>query len=198
MSILTDPLPEHVLIHEKAYQINTDFRVSIRFEVMMNESDLSSTEKAVRALQLYYPAVPEDLGMAVEKIIWFYRCGKEEKQQSGKGKTRLESDYSFAYDDEYIYAAFMAQYGIDLTQTDMHWWRFRALFRSFMDCRFEKIREYRSIKITSKMSKEQRDFYSKMKELYKLPLRKEDQDYHDKMIDALMNGGDVNALLRGR
>lgn len=67
--------------------------------------------------------------------------------------------------------AFKEQYGIDLNDANLHWWKFRALFMSLRaDCMFTKILGYRTMPITSKMSTADRNFYQRMKKLYALPL----------------------------
>ena len=111
-----------------------------------------------------------------------------------KGKTRV---YSFEYDDDYIYAAFMTQYGIDLQDIEyLHWWKFRAMFHSLTNQNeFVKIMEYRSIEIKSDMSKEQQSFYRKMKRLHALPVAKSEDEKMNAIEKALLNGGDLTGLL---
>lgn len=78
----------------------------------------------------------------------------------------------------------------------MHWWKFRALFNSLpKDCEFMRAMEYRSIDITDNMSKEQKDFYRKMKRLYALPLPQGEDNRRAAIENALLNGGDVAGVL---
>ena len=65
------------------------------------------------------------------------------------------------------------------------------------NCEFVKIMGYRGMKIPSKMPKEQKAFYRKMKQIYALPLPKDEQQKNDAITAALMNGGDVSGLLLG-
>lgn len=210
MNILLDLLPETVLIGDAEYPINTDFRISILFELLMQDDSLSDTEKTKEALRLYYPKIPHDKKEAVEKIIWFYSCGKEEKtrrKKSDEEKPDEEEEeydepeermvYSFEHDDRYIYAAFMSDYGIDLQDIEwLHWWKFRALFTALNDnCEFKKIIGYRTVKITGKMSKEDRAFYQKMKRIYALPISDDEQEKYDAITKALMGDGDLTGLL---
>ena len=58
-----------------------------------------------------------------------------------------------------------------------------------------RIMEYRSIDIKDKMSKEQKDFYKKMKRLYALPLSKAEDDRQNAIENALLNGGDLSGVL---
>lgn len=199
MNILIDVLPESVTVDGEEYEIRTDFRTSMLFELLMQDNEVKPQDKTKKALKLYYPVIPANINEAVEAILWFYRCGKEDnpqrqKMNAKKGKTRV---YSFEYDDDYIYAAFMTQYGIDLQDIEyLHWWKFRAMFHSLTNQNeFVKIMEYRSIEIKSDMSKEQQSFYRKMKRLHALPVTKSEDEKMSAIEKALLNGGDLTGLL---
>ena len=111
-----------------------------------------------------------------------------------KSKTRV---YSFEYDDDYIYAAFMTQYGIDLQDIEyMHWWKFRAMFNSLTNQNeFVKIMEYRSIDLKDDMPKEQKSFYRKMKRIHALPSMDDEDERTNAIAEALMGDGDLSGLL---
>lgn len=201
MNILIDDIdyPNQAEVNGDRYEIRTNFRHSMLFELMMQDSSLSSTEKVRKGLALYYPVIPDDLSAAVDTALWFYRCGKEEttvqkRMAARRGKNPI---YSFEHDAGLIYAAFLLAYNIDLQDIQyMHWWRFRFLFNSLpKDCEFVRAMEYRSIDITDKMPKEQKDFYKKMKRLYALPLSKVEDDRQTAIENALVNGGDLTGIL---
>lgn len=197
-NILLDILPETVDIDGIEYRINSDFRISILFELLMQDDELGKRQKLVQGLQLYYPEIPHNVTMAVDKMIWFYRCGKETESGShGSGSGRAKQIYSFEHDDDYIYAAFLEQYGIDLQDIEeLHWWKFRALFRGLSeDTEFVKIMGYRSVKTTSNMSKEQREFYKKMQSIHALPITDAERKADELLTEALLNGGDITGLV---
>ncbi|MDZ4992643.1 hypothetical protein GNF80_06590 [Clostridium perfringens] len=205
MNLLIDIVPTHVEIDNKKYKINTDFRTSILFELLNQDNSLEQKEKLIKALELYYPVIPENTEEAIEKILWFYKCGKEfqygeegRKAENSEGSKR-ELEYSFEYDDEYIYAAFLSQYNIDLQEIDyLHWWKFRAMFKSLKeDNLIVKMMGYRSVNLSEITDKEQRKQIKKMKELYKLPERvdKESEEYRLSIEEALLNGGDISNLV---
>lgn len=197
-NILLDILPETVDIDGIEYRINSDFRISILFELLMQDDELGKRQKLVQGLQLYYPEIPHNVTMAVDKMIWFYRCGKETGNGGhGSGSGRAKQIYSFEYDDDYIYAAFLEQYGIDLQDIEeLHWWKFRALFRGLSeDTELVKIMGYRSVKITSEMSKEQREFYKKMQSIHALPITDAERKADELLTEALLNGGDITGLV---
>lgn len=201
MNILIDDIgyPDQAEVNGRRYEIRTNFRISILFELMMQDDSLDPKAKARKGLELYYPVVPDDVSAAVDTLLWFYRCGRDETTQqkrmaARRGKNQI---YSFEHDAGLIYAAFLLAYNIDLQDIRyMHWWRFRFLFNSLpRDCEFVRAMEYRSIDISDSMSKEQKDFYKKMKRLYALPLSKAEDDRQTAIENALLNGGDLSDIL---
>lgn len=198
-NILIDPLPKSVMVGGVEHKINTDFRTSIIFECMMQDDILSSAEKSINALHLYYPEIPTDIDSAVNEILWFYGCGKTEdpsrkRVYSQRSHSRV---YSFDYDDDYIYSAFLTQYGVDLQDVEyLHWWKFRAMFNSLTeDNFFVKIMGYRSMDISKNIGKEQQKFFSKMKKMYELPKSHSEAEKTSAIEEALMSGGDLTGLL---
>lgn len=203
MNILTDPAPKTVNIGGVEIPINSDFRASIRFEMLMDDVTLGEEEKALKALQIYYEqpdkifTVPLPVNEAIEKLLWFYRAGKEEGENSTGSPKRAEQIYSYSYDDEYIFAAFLEQYGIDLQDIPyLHWWKFKAMFLGLKsDTRIVEIMGYRGIDILPQMSKEQKQFYRKMKKQFAIPLPKSEREKLNAIEEALLNGGDVSKIL---
>lgn len=201
MNILIDNIdyPCQAEINGEKYEIRTNFRNSILFELVMQDDSLDASSKVRKGLNLYYPVMPDDLGAAVDTALWFYRCGKEETAQqkrmaARRGKSRI---YSFEHDGGLIYAAFLLAYNIDLQDIQyMHWWRFRSLFNSLpKECEFVRAMEYRSIDISDKMSNEQKEYYKKMKRLYALPVSKAEDDRQTAIENALLNGGNLSGIL---
>lgn len=200
MNILVDLLPTSVNIDNKECDINSDFRTSILFELLMQDSSVGKEEKIFIALELYYPVIPNDVKEAIEKMLWFYRCGKDVITTKGNSKGSSKSItqiYSFEYDDDYIYSAFLDQYGIDLQDVDdLHWWKFKAMFKSLREGNeIVKIMGYRSMDLSKIKDKEQKGHYKKMKELFKIPLSKDEQEKLEEIEKALLDGKGLNSLL---
>lgn len=174
MNILTDPLPQSVYIGGKDYLINTDFTVGVRFELLMQQRDLSEQQRLLGALALYYPTLPPDLPAALDALLWFYRCGRADtaplKHGEATKKTKSpQKAYCFEQDAELIVAAFWQAYGINLTAAqDLHWWVFRALFCALpAECELCKIMSYR-LADTKGMDKRQKEHYAQMKRQFAL------------------------------
>lgn len=171
-NFITEELPENVLIDGMEYPINSSFRIGIQFERIQN-GDGSDEDKIINLLKLYYPCIPRNLEEAINKMLWFYRCGEEEEKEE-KSRQRYQRNvsnepaYSFVQDAPYIYAAFKEQYGLDISESDMHWWKFIALFESLSeDTKMSRIMYYRKAR-TSGMPKERRAFVNEMKKLYRI------------------------------
>lgn len=170
MNVLIDALPQSVTIGGKAWPINTDFRVGIAFELLMQDPDIPEEEKLGRALSLFFSDVPKDVAGAVDRILWFYRCGKCEGDVIGtaEGTKKMPRAYDFDQDAGLILSAFWCAYHIDLTTEDIHWWKFRSLFSALpQESEFCKVMGYR-LADTKGMSKGQKKHYDRMKKVFAL------------------------------
>lgn len=200
MNLLIDLLPTTVDIEGIEYEINSDFRASILFELLMQDVEIEDEEKIIQALQLYYKQRPNNIEEAINKMLWFYSCGKENDLKSNsKTGSNSEKIYDFNYDDEYIYSAFLDQYGVDLNEIEyLHWWKFKAMFKALKeDNEIIKIMGYRSIDLSKVEDKKQKEFYKKMKKIYEIPIAisKDEKEKIDKINEILRNGGDISKVL---
>lgn len=206
MNLLIDLPPTTVMIGGTEYEINSDFRASILFELMLQDNDVPRRVQAVKGIEIYFPEYPrgEALDEIWEAIRWFYTCGRSDKELARLAEEHNESDggganiaYSFEYDDEYIYAAFRQQYGLNLSTVEyLHWWEFRAMFKSLTgDCQFSKIVSYRTQEITKDMSARDKATLRKLKRIYALPLSESEMRRNNALVEALMNGGDLTGLI---
>jgi len=199
INILIDELPNTVKIDNEEYKINSGFRESILFELMMQDTSISEEDKIIQALELYYPILPKNINEAIEKILWFYRCGKDEVETKNKGTGKSTQIYSYNFDDDLIYSAFLDQYGVDLQDVNyLHWWKFKAMFKALKeDNEIVKIMEYRAMDVNKDKDKEQKAYYTKMKELYKIPsnISKGEKEKLNEIEEILLNGGDLSKVL---
>jgi len=199
MNILIDLLPTEVTIEGEDYEVNSDFRTSILFELLMQDNSMNNKDKFIQALKLYYPILPKDLNKAIEGILWFYRCGKDEVKNNNKGTGKSTNVYSYEHDDDYIYSAFLDQYRVDLQDIEyLHWWKFKAMFKGLKeDNEIIKIMGYRSTDLSKIKDKEQKAYCKKMKEFYKIPsnINKDEEEKLAEINSILLNGGDVSKVL---
>lgn len=204
MNLLTDKLPQRILIDDIVFDINTDFRTSILFEELILNNDINKIETRKEIINMYFPIVPENEEQALNTIMWFYSCGRPEeetdcKKQVHETNKSISDIYSFKYDDELIYSAFLDQYGIDLNDISyLHWWKFKAMFKGLKsDNKIVEIMGYRSMDLNTIKDKNQKEFYKKMQDLYKLPeiINKDELEKQKALEDALLNGGDLSSIL---
>ncbi|EJO5349568.1 bacteriophage Gp15 family protein [Clostridium botulinum] len=197
MNMLIDLVPTTIEVEGQNYDINSDFRTSILFELLMQDSSIVEEDKIIQALQLYYPVIPSNINIAVDKMLWFYRGGKDIEPSKGSGRGKSTQIYNFEYDDDYIYSAFLDQYGIDLQDIEyLHWWKFKAMFKSLKEGNeIVKIMGYRSMDLSKIKDKEEKRYYRKMQELYKIPINRDEKDKLEEINNILLNGGDIGIVL---
>ena len=188
-NLILNRLPQYT---PSRLKIRTDFRESIKFELLMQDNKLNEEEKVKLALNLYYNLNDiTDIKKAVEDIIWFYKGGKKEienvDKEVKKSNSKDKQIYSYEFDAEYIYSAFMEQYNIDLNSIKyLHWWKFKALFNCLNEnVLFSKIMGYRAMDLSKIKDKSMKKQYKKLQELYKLPDMRTEQEKEDDFAEAL-------------
>lgn len=203
MNLLIDEVPTSVMIDGTEFEINSDFRISILFELMINDNELSERERLEQALLLYYPIIPENIEEAIKQIMWFYSCGKQAfennpKKSNGNKSKSTKRIFDYEYDSDVIFSSFLECYGINLQRDNLHWWEFRSLFDNISEeTKLYKLLEIRSVNLSKVKDKDKKEYYKKMKELYKLP-SEISKDEHEKLDDIgkiLLEGGDISNLL---
>ena len=204
MSALTEKFPESVTVDGAERPINGDFRTVLRcYEIQGNKKELSEKDLLEMLCQFY----KKDRLFSEEHInqmFWFFSCGREKKKKIFPRRIagiNNNQPFDFETDADLIYAGFMQQYGIDLQEEDMHWWKFMILLENLgTDTRLSRIMEYRTIDTGSKhLSKDQKKYYQAMQRYYGLDQHMApEMSERERMIEeALLNGGDVSRILEG-
>lgn len=208
-NILVDLLPFTVNVGGIEYPINTDFRTSILFEQAVCNPDIKEEDLYKILLDYYYKGIKitndNVIGLIGEALRFYQgKTGTEnnndnEVNENSEKEVENEKIYDFDYDAPYIYSAFMQQYGIDLQDIKyLHWWKFKSMFTSLKeDCKFCKILEYRSIDLKEIEDEKQRNFYRKMKDIYKLRTKQviSEERKSKQIAEMLKKGIDPKDLL---
>lgn len=170
MSLLVSPLPRRVNVGERLCSINTGFKASIQFELLT----LSDRLTPEQILTLYYGENwPRPYNEAIQKAIWFYRCGKEPEPEDKPGR-ELQSarrSYDFEVDADVLYTSFRQAYRIDLLKEELHWWAFRELMLGLPEDTPFKQRVYYRVGSTEGMSRKQKKQFEARRKKYALPDR---------------------------
>lgn len=172
-NLLIDSLPDTVMVDGREFLFRTDFRISIMFELLIGDPELTPQEKLQQTLLLYYDEIPANHDMAIEQVLDFYACGKQGKRHGSGKKSEIKSPiYSFEHDDGLIFSAFYDQYGIDLNDIDyLHWWKFKAMFDALKsDNEIVKIMSYRATDLSAIKDKHERNRIARLKAIYALPV----------------------------
>lgn len=161
-NLLLDTLPTKVEVNAAEVEIETDFRIGIKFEIAIERGDINIPQ----LIKMFFPhKTPEDITAATNAIIWFYRCG-EEKKETNKPTKETKRGYSFECDAAVIYADFLRYYDIDLTTVNMHWWKFRELLAGLpIDSAFKKRIYYRTCDLKGLSKAEQKRIRAIRKEI---------------------------------
>lgn len=119
-------LPNVVEIHGRPYSIYTDFRIWMRF---VNDTRNMRKDKYIDVSYLFKNEMPEYCDL---NILFAFCFPKSELPRSNRSSKEILVDYTL--DADYIYSAFMSQYGIDLLEIEeLHWYKFLALFKGLKD-----------------------------------------------------------------
>lgn len=175
-NMLTEKLPNKY----KGYHINTDFKCGIKISLALDDWQLGDEERVLTALSLLYgEGIPDDMNVALDGLRWFLTCGKEADKASysdiddvdnAKESVNVKGDdisFDFEVDASNIYAAFLKNYNIDLTKTDMHWFQFIALFSNLKNTSLNDMMYYRTLDL-SQYKGEQKAEMKALKERYKI------------------------------
>lgn len=173
MNILLTKLPDSIEVGSKSLKVKTDYREWVNLELTLENVESTTIQKLNCMMKLLLDNlqnVDESFLLEVSNgIMNFYNCGKSNNDKKENISKISKKIYSFDSDQDYIYTDFIRYYDIDLSNTNLHWWKFRKLFLELPDdSKTKTIMMYRSIVINSKMSKEHKSFYLKMKKIYSL------------------------------
>lgn len=175
-------LPNAIEVGGEPFLIKTDFREWLKFGELVKAS--GSKLQPEDLLYLFVDAVPDQCDF-VNELFTFYVSPEVTPKDDGTGKTLVD----FILDGSYIYASFMAVYGIDLVDTDMHWHKFKALFQGLPDdaC----IKNIMAIRGYKKSNKSLEKYQQEEKELWTLPEERmtteEEQEINREINDLFYN-----------
>lgn len=141
--------PEYVKVEDKKYKINTNFRVAIECQDIATDESIGDYERALAIVYKLFGEdginTPQHYEKLLELAVKYLSCGKEVKNE-----TNEEPDMDFTQDMDYIEASFMSDYSIDLTNTEMHWWKFYNLINGLSNsemgncCVLNRVRNLRT------------------------------------------------------
>lgn len=161
-------LPNVVYVKGAPFVINTNFRVWIRF---MNElTHLKPGQTINDVSYLFKDDAPPSCD--IEELLEFANPKNVVPRSISRNDVRV-LDYEI--DGDLIYAAFLGQYGIDLTTIeDLHWHKFLALLKGLNDS--TKLREIMGYRCYTKNTNKAEDQYERLRYAWQI---EDDEDNSD-------------------
>lgn len=180
MNILLDYLPETVNVCGREYSIDTNFRTCIIYEQILADKGLTSKEKVLCTVELFFGEVndemPTDIEAAFNAIQTIYLCGAVAKKNTGVKRNgnvvvKKKPVLDYIIDANLIFAAFLTQYGIDLNSIEyLHWWKFQALLNGLeRHNKIVEIMEYRAADLGKIKDPKERERIASLQRIYALP-----------------------------
>ena len=165
MNILTDRLPTTLMVNGQDYKINADFRTALKIILAFEDSELAGVEKSILFYDNLYIDKPDDILAALKQGSWFLNGGKDDDDATDGPRV-----FSWDRDSNLIYAAFQQTHGIDLSEADLHWWKFLALFMDLgSETAFCSLVGLRRRVKTGKATKEEKQMAREMGSLFIVP-----------------------------
>lgn len=167
LDLSTKALPDTIEVEGRAYLLNTDYRYWIRFMRDLKESN----ENEFLVSYLFKDEMPQYIDVSL--LVAWAHPHQELPRDMGEGSNAIAFDFDI--DADLIYSAFMQLYGIDLIETDMHWYKFLALMRGIgKSTRLGEVIGYRTYE---KSDKKYEDCMRQLKRAWEIepPLTAEEQ-----------------------
>lgn len=186
--------PKYIEIKGKRYKINTDFRVAIECNEIANDSEISDYERAIGILiKLFGTEIIDDgrndfdvYSKALDLAQKYLSCGKEIKTSDDD-----VPDMDYVEDMDYIEASFMSDYNIDLSNIQMHWWKFYNLLNGLSNselgncCVLNRIRNLRNYDLSEIKDIKERQKMKKAQEQVALKRNKKENNLTEKQKRSL-------------
>lgn len=186
-------LPDCIECGGKFYNIKTDFRIWLGFSQTVNEKSAVVDDVDF----VYSDGVPsvEEKAEAFKKLLDFY-MPKNELPRKISDEDAGAKILDYTIDADYIFAAFLEQYGIDLLQVneeghaiELHWHKFLALLSGLHGTKLNEIMSWRSW--TGETRTEYGKQMAKLRNVWELPSEDREKIQEDlKKFNALFEKKD--------
>lgn len=189
--------PQYAEIEGKKYKINTSFKNAIECNRIAEDETIGDYERALAIIYTLFGEEGLNHQEHYEKLLElakkYLSCGKEIESSNE------EPDMSYIEDYDYIVASFQSDYGINLDETDMDWYRFFNLLNGLSNsdigncCILNRIRNLRNFdlkdikdeKEKQKIRKAQKDVALTKNKKPKVEATDEQQENAMKLYEAL-------------
>lgn len=177
-NVLLDALPWEW----NGFPVDMNFDTGIKISQCLVDEELKPEEQIKMALWLMFPE-GADLNehSATEALRWYLNGWNHDNTKGNKEEAVV---MDFDVDQWRIYAAFRAQYKINLNTAKLHFWEYMGLLSNLDECAFTQVVSIRSKKITSKMSKEEKTAVIKAKEVFAIKKQSKPIETEEERIET--------------
>lgn len=170
-------LPQAIKVGGSFYKIHTDFKYILKLRELLQDKNAALDTFDF----MYINKIPPSRLEGLRKLCEFMNPPRELPRSNGEESGDVVLDYDI--DAPYIYAAFLEQYGIDLIETSLHWYKFVALLHALHDTELNRIISCRLWKPSGKNSDYEKS-RQKQYEAWRLP-QPEDNEPDEALNDFI-------------
>lgn len=180
--------PKYLNIDGVRYNINTDFRYAIECDRIARDMTIGDYERVLGIICTLFGKEALDVPEHYEKLLKgaekYLLCG-EDKQENINEKPNMD----YIKDMDLIETSFFSDYGIELEDKEMHWYKFSRLINGLSNsemgncCILNRVRNLRDIDLSEIKDPKEREKISKMqkhfalnKEEHKIKFTEEEQN----------------------
>lgn len=176
-------LPSAVEVEGILYYVHTSFKYWIRFLELSSDKDATLAD-----FDFMYS---DQDNIPVDRIAGFKALTDfcNPPQELPRGSSGDEKAVDYAIDADYIFAAFLEQYGIDIVESDMHWYKFQSLFRGLHDTKLNEIIGYRLWESDGRKPDRYTRQMEKLRAAWELPVDDSGDDEALAEFENWLNGG---------
>ena len=191
-----EALPEAVEVDGNVFSINASFRIVLKILRVIEADDILDWQKPFIMLNEFFGKNQPEPQAGIDAFMRFLYRDKVIKRES----TDRPPAFDYEIDAQEIYASFLILYGIDLLDSDIHWWQFCALLDGaiWADSPIgKKVRRREELRKADPSKCDDPQAVREAQEALRLDtkLNRAEQEERDRIYKVLTGGGDVSAEL---
>lgn len=166
--------PEYVIVGDKKYKINSDYRVALKCNEISRDITISDYERALAIIYLLFGEEALDDYEHYEELTKLSIKFLTFNEPISNNKEERKIDMDFKQDWDYISASFMSDYKIDIDNVNIHWWKFYSLLNGLSTsndgncCILNRIRNIRNIDVSKIEDKDRRNSVLEAQKIFSL------------------------------
>lgn len=192
--------PNHVEDDDgNRHGIHAGHQTILKIFRLLEDDDIQEHHRIAKACDLFFVA-SIDMLAGYTLLIRFLNYGEmpNEEEPNHRPKRLI----SFEQDAPEIYASFLQTYGIDLIETDVHWYRFNVLLASLLRVDGNPLSAKLRLRTldTGRLKGREKHRAEAAKQSVAINERvsKEEQQLERLLIEAIQSGGNIAEILKQR